>query len=174
MCLPGWWSCPGCNWAILKSASARGRAIGQSKRDLDDLFSTDAWGPYSPTIARYFGNRATYAQIVKFYAAENPGPGRYAPPHVSGTEITEVLAIPNYNKVRTSYVERQNLRLRMKIARFHRLSLAFSRKLMNLKAAVALYFWTYNFCLIHRSLRMTPAMAAGITDRIWELKELIS
>lgn len=136
--------------------------------------STDAWGPYSLAIARYFGNRATYAQITKFYAAENPGPGRYAPPRVSRTAITEVLGIPDYSKVCTSYVERQNLTLRMKIARFHRLTLAFSRKLANLKAAVALYFWTYNFCLIHRSLRMTSAMAAGITDRIWELNELVA
>ena len=135
--------------------------------------STDAWGPYSPAISRYFGNRATYAKIAKFYASQNPGPGRYAPPRVSGTVITEVLGIPDYNKVCTSYVERQNLTLRMKVARFHRLSLAFSRKLANLKAAVALYFWTYNFCLIHRSLRMTPAMAAGITDHIWSLGELI-
>jgi hypothetical protein len=61
----------------------------------------------------------------------------------------------------------------MKVARFHRLFLAFSRKLANLKAAVPLYFWSYNFCLIHRSLRMTPAMATGITDRIWELSEII-
>ena len=136
--------------------------------------STDAWGPYSPAIARYFGNRATYAQITKFYASTNPGPGRYAPPKVSGTEITEVLGIPDYSKVCTSYVERQNLTLRMKVARFHRLTLAFSRKLTNLKAAVVLYFWSYNFCLIHRSLRVTPAMAAGITDRVWELKELVA
>jgi len=136
--------------------------------------STDAWGPYSPAIARYFGNRATYAQITKFYASENPGAGRYAPPRVSGTEITEVLGIPDYSKVCTSRVERQNLTLRMKIARFHRLTLAFSRKLANLKAAVALYFWSYNFCLIHLSLRMTPAIAAVITYRIWELGELIS
>lgn len=135
--------------------------------------STDAWLPYSPAIARFFGNRATYAQITKFYAAENPGAGRYAPPRVSGTQITEVLGIPDYSKVCTSYIERQNLTLRMKIARFHRLTLAFSKKLLNLKAAVALYFWTYNFCLIHGSLRMTPAMSAGITDRIWELKELV-
>ncbi len=136
--------------------------------------STDAWGPYRPAIARYFGNRATYAQIIKFYTAENPGPGRYAPPRVSGAAITEILGIPDYSKVSTSCVERQNLTLRMKVARFHRLTLAFSRKLVNLKAAVALYFWTYNFCLIHRSLRMTPAMAAGITDRIWELHELFA
>lgn len=136
--------------------------------------STDAWGPYSPAIERYFGNRATYAQITKFYAAENPGAGRYAPPRVSGSQITEVLGIPDYSKVCTSYVERQNLTLRMKIARFHRLSLAFSKKLVNLKAAVALYFWTYNFCLIHGSLRMTPAMAAGVTGRIWELRELVA
>jgi IS1 family transposase len=136
--------------------------------------STDAWGPYSPAIARYFGNRATYATITKLYAATNPGPGRYAPPRVSGSQITEVLGVPDYRKVCTSYVERQNLTLRMKIARFHRLSLAFSKKLVNLKAAVALYFWTYNFCLIHGSLRMTPAMAAGVTGRIWELKELFA
>lgn len=136
--------------------------------------STDAWLPYSPAIARFFGNRATYATITKFYASENPGAGRYAPPRVSGTEITEVLGIPDYSKVCTSYVERQNLTLRMKIARFHRLTLAFSKKLVNLKAAVALYFWTYNFCLIHRSIRMTPAMAAGIADRIWDLKELVA
>lgn len=135
--------------------------------------STDAWKPYSTAIAEYFGRRATYAQITKFYASEHPGPGRYAPPRVSGTEITTILGIPDYSKVCTSYVERQNLTLRMKIARFHRLTLAFSKKLANLKAAVSLYFWTYNFCLIHRSLRMTPAMSAGITDRIWELKELL-
>lgn len=136
--------------------------------------STDAWGPYSPAIARYFGNRATYATITKFYASENPGAGRYAPSRVSGSQITEVLGVPDYSKVCTSYVERQNLTLRMKIARFHRLSLAFSQKLANLKAAVALYFWSYNFCLIHRSLRMTPAMAAGITDRLWGLEELLT
>lgn len=124
--------------------------------------STDAWGPNSPAIRRFFGNRATYAQITKFYASTNPGAGRYAPPRVSGTEITEVLGVPDYSKVCTSYVERQNLTLRMKIARFHRLTLAFSRKLANLKAAVALYFWSYNFCMIHRSLRMTPVMAAGL------------
>ncbi|HKQ34813.1 MAG TPA: IS1 family transposase [Nitrospiraceae bacterium] len=136
--------------------------------------STDAWKPYSTAIAEYFGRRATYAQITKLYASTNPGPGRYAPPRVSGTEITTIHGTPDYSKVCTSYVERQNLTLRMKIARFHRLTLAFSRKLTNLKAAVALYFWSYNFCLIHRSLRMTPAMAAGITDRIWELSELVA
>lgn len=136
--------------------------------------STDAWRPYSPAIRHFFGNRATYATITKLYATQNPGPGRYAPPRVSGTQITEVLGVPDYSKVCTSYVERQNLTLRMKIARFHRLTLAFSRKLANLKAAVALYFWSYNFCVIHRSLRITPAMAAGITDRIWELEELVA
>ena len=136
--------------------------------------STDAWRPYSPAIRRFFGNRATYATITKLYATQNPGPGRYAPPRVSGTQITEVLGVPDHSKVCASYVERQNLTLRMKIARFHRLTLAFSRKLANLKAAVALYFWSYNFCVIHRSLRTTPAMAAGITDRIWELEELVA
>ena len=75
-------------------------------------------------------------------------------PRVSGTQITEVLGVPDYSKVCTSHVERQNLdTIAVKIVRFHRLTLAFSRKLANLKVAAALYFWSYNFCLIHRSLR---------------------
>ena len=61
--------------------------------------STDAWGAYTPAIRRFFGNRANYAIITKFYASQNPGPGRYAPPRVSGTQITEVLGVPNYSKV---------------------------------------------------------------------------
>ena len=149
--------------------------IGDLRRRIEGStqVSTDAWGPYSPAIARYFGNRA-YATITKIYAAQNPGAGRYAPPRVSGSQITEVLGIPDYSKVCTTCVERQNLTLRMRIARFHRLSLAFSKKLTNLKAAVALYFWNYNFCIIHGSIRTTPAMAAGVTGRIWELRELVA
>lgn len=94
--------------------------------------------------------RDAYRQRVKVYS-------RYAPPRVPRTEITEVIGIPDYSKVCTSYVEQQNLTLQMKIARFHRLTLAFSRKLANMKAAVALYFWSDTFCLIHRALRMTTA-----------------
>ncbi|HYM37029.1 MAG TPA: IS1 family transposase [Nitrospiraceae bacterium] len=136
--------------------------------------STDGFQAYISTIQRHFGHRATHGEIVKMYASENPGPGRYAPPRVSGVEKLDRWGLPDHRKICTSYVERHNLTLRMKMARFHRLTLAFSRKLENLKAAVALYFWNYNFCMIHRSLRVTPAMAAGITDRVWELSDLVA
>ena len=101
--------------------------------------STDAWGLYSPAILRFWQScdLCHYHQTVRLAKS---WPWRYAPPRVSGTEIRKVLGIPDYSKVCTSYIERQNLTLRMKIARFHRLTLAFSRKLANLKAAVTLYF----------------------------------
>ena len=84
-----------------------------------------------------------------------------------------MLGILNHRKVRTSYVERQNLTLRMNLTRIGLLTLAFSKKLVDLKAAVARHFLTYDFCLIHRSLRITPAIAASFTDRIWEIWELL-
>lgn len=134
--------------------------------------STDGFSPYVPAIERYFGNRATYAQLVKLYRAQNPGPGRYAPPKVTGVEVFDVLGLPERSKVCTSYVERNNWTIRCQIRRFTRLANGFSRKLANLKAALALWFCYYNFCRVHGSLRVTPAMEAGITDRIWDSKEL--
>lgn len=136
--------------------------------------STDGFPAYIRAIERHFGNRATHAEIIKLYAAENPGPGRYSPPHVRGIEIHERLGIPDRSKVCTSYVERLNLTVRMQIRRFTRLTNGFSRKLENLKAAVSLFFWNWNFCWIPRTIRVTPAMQAGITDRVWTLGELLS
>jgi len=134
--------------------------------------STDGFPGYMAGIPRHFGHRATHAELIKVYAAENPGPGRYSPPHVTGTQIIERWGIPNRERVCTSYVERMNLTVRMQIRRFTRLTNAFSRKLDNLKAAVALFFWNWNFCWRPRTIRVTPAMQAGITDRVWELREL--
>jgi IS1 family transposase len=134
--------------------------------------STDGWKAYITAIQQSFGHRATHAEVVKLYAAEPSGFGRYSPPKVTGIEITERWGIPDRSKICTSYVERNNLTIRMQLRRFTRLTNAFSRKLDNLKAAVALWFWYYNFCRIHKTLRTTPAMAAGLTDRVWELKEL--
>ena len=125
-----------------------------------------------PTIKRHFGDRASHAEIIKWYASVNPGSGRYAPPTVGGIQITERLGTPNRNKICTSYVERNNWTIRCSVRRFTRLTNAFSKKLENLKAAVSLWFAYYNFCRVHGSLRVTPCMEAGITDRIWDLEEL--
>ena len=81
---------------------------------------------------------------------------------------------PDPNLISTSHIERQNLTMRMQLRRFTRLTNAFSKKLVNLKAALALHFAHYNFCWVHSTLRVTPAMAAGVTERVWELKELVN
>ncbi len=144
----------------------RNRVVGRPE------ITTDGFRPYIEAVERAFGADVDYAQLVKTYEAENPGPGRYSPPKVSGVEITRIMGNPS--RVCTSYVERNNLTMRMALKRLTRLTLAFSKKLVNLKAAVALHFFHYNFCRIHGSLRVTPAMAAGITDRVWELSELLA
>jgi hypothetical protein len=125
-------------------------------------------------VEQAFGSEVDYATLVKIYATENPGPGRYSPPKISGIEIMSISGDPKKEKVCTSYVERNNLTMRLALKRLNRLTLAFSKKLENLKAAVALHFAYYNFCRIHSSLRITPAMKAGITDHVWELNELLA
>ncbi len=125
-------------------------------------------------MEEFFGNDVDYAQLVKVYGTEPAGDGRYAPPRVTETVSTPITGNPDPRHICTSYVERQNLTIRMMCRRFTRLTNAFSKKLANLKAALALHFAYYNFCRIHATLRITPAMAAGITDRVWGLGELLT
>ena len=120
-----------------------------------------------------FGHNADFGQIVKFYEAEPVGAGRYSPPHVVRTGTGAVLGNPDPARICTSHVERQNLTMRMQIRRFTRLTNAFSKKVENLQAAVALHFAWYNFVRIHRSLRVTPAMEAGIVDTPWTVADLV-
>jgi transposase-like protein/IS1 family transposase len=137
--------------------------------------TTDAYIFYQKAVEQSFGGDADFAQLTKIYGDYGQfGNERYSP----GT-ITEVISkvrsgVPDPKHVSTSFVERQNLTLRMQLRRFTRLTNAFSRKLENLKAAVALHFAYYNFCRIHSSLRVTPAMEAGIANHIWTIQELIS
>lgn len=135
--------------------------------------TTDGLRAYIDATEIAFGADVDYAQQVKYYSSENPGPGRYAPPHVSEVVSTPISGNPDPDHISTSYVERQNLTMRMQIRRFTRLTNAFSKKLANLKAALSLYFAYYNFVRIHKSLRITPAMEANVTDRYWELNELL-
>jgi hypothetical protein len=122
---------------------------------------------------RAFGADVDYGQIVKFYDADPIGPGRYAPPRVTGVERTVIAGSPDQLHISTSMVERQNLTMRMSMRRFTRLTNAFSKKLENLQAAVALHFAHYNLVRLHKTLRITPAMAAGVTDKVWSLEELV-
>ena len=135
--------------------------------------STDGLQSYIYAVEDTFGADIDYGQVVKFYDAEPIGPGRYSPPKVTGQEKTVITGSPDLRHISTSLVERQNLTMRMQMRRFTRLTNAFSKKLDNLKAAVALHFCHYNFVRLHRSLRITPAMAAGVSDRLWTLEELV-
>lgn len=136
-------------------------------------FTTDGLSSYVDAIDATFGAGADYAQVVKEYEAEPIGPGRYSPPKVSRVEKTIVSGDPNLGAATTSHVERLNLSIRMENRRHTRLTNAFSKKIENHKAATALFFAHYNLVRSHKTLRMTPAMSAGVTEHQWELGELI-
>ncbi|MGH7563848.1 MAG: IS1 family transposase [Gemmatimonadota bacterium] len=135
--------------------------------------SADGFWAYVEAIDRSFGADVDFAQIVKFYEAEPIGPGRYSPPKVVDTEKRIIWGDPDPDRISTSYVERQNLTMRMNMRRLTRLTNGFSKSVISLRAAVALYFGHYNFVRIHRSLRTTPAMAAGATTKLWTIGDLV-
>jgi IS1 family transposase len=137
--------------------------------------TSDGHGAYLQAVEGAFGADVDYAQLVKIYgsAPENMK-GRYSPAECTGAKKTRIEGEPNEKYVSTSYVERQNLTMRMHMRRFTRLTNAFSKKIENHAHAVALHFVYYNFCRIHSKLRMTPAMAAGISSRLWEVSDIVA
>ncbi len=135
--------------------------------------SSDSLRAYIGAVDSAFGASVDYGQVVKAYETEPIGAGRYSPPKVIRADRIIISGSPNQSKISTSHIERQNLTMWMQMRRFTRLTNAFSKKLENLKAAVALHFAHYNFVRIHSSLRVTPAMAAGVTDHLWSISELM-
>jgi len=135
---------------------------------------TDGFKPYVGAVALALQDRADYSQIVKNYSKQEEGRERYSPGEFVSVEKTAIMGDPNMRRATTSHVERQNGTLRQWCKRLTRLTYAFSKKWENLKAALALHFAYYNFVRIHGSLRVTPAMEAGITDHVWTLDELVS
>jgi IS1 family transposase len=136
--------------------------------------TTDGHKAYLEAVEDAFGGDIDYAKLVKIYGAERPGEARYSPAVCMGAEKHQVSGDPDWQHVSTSHVERQNLTMRMSMRRFTRLTNAFSKKIENLEAAVALHYMHYNYCRIHQTLRVTPAMEAGIADHVWELEELVA
>ncbi|MBI4459263.1 MAG: IS1/IS6 family transposase [Acidobacteria bacterium] len=150
-------------------------------RDLRNRIATrcqitsDGLRTYVPAIEEYFGADVDFAQLVKIYGRpDNAGPEWYGPGKVIEAVPTPVTGNPDLDYVSTSHVERSNLTLRMQLRRFTRLTNGFSKSLSHLKAAVDVYMAWYNFCRYHQTIRMTPAMEAGLTDRIWSIVELLS
>lgn len=135
--------------------------------------TTDGFQPYRSAIENTLSDRVNFSQLIKVYRASVAGEARYSPAEVVSTEVVPVIGDPEPKRICTSHVERQNLTMRMQIRRFTRLTNGFSRKFENHWAALALYFAYYNFCRIHSSIRVTPAMQAGIADHVWGLEELL-
>jgi len=142
--------------------------------------TTDGHKAYLSAIESAFGSEIDYAQLVKIYG-NNVGPAmnhaeiRYSPAQCMGARKAVISGMPDKKHISTSMIERQNLtmRMRMQMRRFTRLTNAFSKKLENHEASIALHYMYYNFTRVHQSLRVTPAMEAGISDHVWSLEEIV-
>src|SRR5271170_6377760 len=139
--------------------------------------TTDGHTAYRPAVEDAFGCEIDYAMLVKIYGngadGKSPAEVRYSPAQCMGARKAVISGQPEYRHISTSHTERQNLSMRMGMRRFTRLTNGFSKKLENHEHAVALYFMYYNFARIHQTLRVTPAMEAGISDHVWTLEEII-
>lgn len=137
--------------------------------------NTDGFRAYKDAIIYSLGAQfVDFSQIIKIFRGSPENETRYSPSQCIGCEKIAVFGSPNLKKASTSHVERQNLTVRMSMRRMTRLTNCFSRKWLNLKYAYALQFAYYNFCRIHQTLRITPAMESGITDHVWTIEELIT
>lgn len=136
--------------------------------------TTDGHKVYLEAVESAFGIDIDYSVLQKVYRANPEGESRYSPAKIVSTTTEVITGQPDPKHISTSYVERQNLTMRMSMRRFTRLTNGFSKKVENLAFAVALHFMHYNFCRVHQTLRVTPAMEAGLTDHVWSIEELIA
>jgi hypothetical protein len=138
--------------------------------------TTDGLDGYVHAVEEHFGADVDFAQLVKQYAQpRTDGPDWFRPSsHVVTTIPTPITGEPQMERISTSHIERANLTVRMHLRRFTRLTNGFSKKLVNLRAAVAAFVAWYHFCRVHQALRVTPAMEAGLTDHVWTMHELLA
>lgn len=136
--------------------------------------TSDGHRPYLVAVDAAFGENVDYAMLVKIYGADPQAETRYSPAKCLGAEKKPKIGNPDPKHISTSYAERSNLTMRMHMRRFTRLTNAFSKKVENHAAAIALHTMYYNFVRIHQALKVTPAMAAGVTDKLWEMDDLVA
>jgi IS1 family transposase len=157
------------------------RGSRTAKAFMDDLASrlanrvqltTDGHRVYLQAVEDAFGPEIDYAMLVKLYGNDATNDTKYSPPECIGCQTVGIMGRPDPEHISTSFVERQNLTMRMMMRRFTRLTNAFSKKVENHAWAIALHYMHYNFCRIHQTLRVTPAMEAGIADHVWSVAEL--
>jgi IS1 family transposase len=165
------------SWAVGK------RDAGTAYEFMNDLagrlanrvqLTTDGHRAYLEAVESAFGSNVDYAMLIKLYGGDNAPETKYSPAECIGTKTIDVTGSPKAKHISTSHVERHNLTMRMSMRRFARLTNAFSKKLENHVAGLSLYFMYYNFCRVHQTLRVTPAMEAGITDHVWEVEEIVA
>jgi len=136
--------------------------------------TTDGHKVYLNAVERTFGGDIDYAMLQKIYGTEPEGEKRYSPAKCLGADKSIICGKPAEDHISTSYVERHNLTMRMNMRRFTGLTNGFSKKVENHCHALALYFMTYNFVRIHKTLRVTPAIAAGVTERLWTMEDIVN
>lgn len=155
----------GCAYEFMQSLAGRLRHRVQ--------LTTDGYKAYLEALDAHFANEIDYAMLIKLYGAERPDAARYSPPQCVGTRTEVISGDPDPGHISTSYAERQNLTMRMSMRRFTRLTNAFSKKVEKLEHAVALHFMHYNFARLHQTIRCSPAMEAGVTDRLWSIEDIV-
>lgn len=161
-----------------------GRDAGAAYHFMHDLagrlsnrvqLTTDGHKAYLTAVEDAFGSDIDYAMLQKIYGVEQQqGEVRYSPAQCMGARRAVISGRPDFRHVSTSHTERQNLTMRMQMRRFTRLTNAFSKKVENHEAAIALHYMNYNFARVHQTLRVTPAMEAGIANHVWTLEEVVS
>ena len=156
---------PGCATEFIQDLAGRLRNRVQ--------LITDGLKMYLTAVADGFGENIDYAMLIKVYGNAAEGEKRYSPAECTGCKKENKIGRPDPKHISTSYIERQNLTMRMGMRRFTRLTNAFFKKLENHIAAIAIHCMYYNFVRIHQTLRVTPAMAAGVTDRLWSIEDLV-
>jgi IS1 family transposase len=177
------WTAIDADSKIIISYLAGGRDAGYAQEFMQDVadrlanrvqLTTDGLKAYLDAVEDAFGSAIDYAQLVKLYG-EAPGPaGRYSPAECTGAKKTPINGRPDKAYISTSYVERQNLTMRMSMRRFTRLTNAFSKKAENHVYALALYFTFYNFVRMHKTLKCSPAMAAGVSKTLWSMEDVVA
>jgi IS1 family transposase len=177
-------------WVAIDAASKLIPSWHVGKRDASDAYwfihdlkgrlanrvqlTSDGHRPYLHAVESAFGSEIDYSMLIKMYGRETgKGEARYSPPVCIGARRRKIIGNPDRNLISTSFVERQNLTLRMGNRRFTRLTNGFSKKIENHKHMIAIHMMHYNFCRIHQTLRVTPAMEAGIADHVWSVEEIV-
>jgi IS1 family transposase/transposase-like protein len=138
--------------------------------------TTDGFGPYATSVKYTFGRDLDFAQLIKLFANPvdgQPSERRYSPSHCIGTRVLIRSGQPDFSRISTSYIERQNLNVRLFNRRFTRLTLGYSKKIEYLRHSAALFVAYHNFCRVHSTLKTTPAVAAGLENRVWTIKDLV-